>query len=184
MGRPHFGHENTSERPMSAAIQLQWQIRAMSIADLKEVADIERVNYDFPWTLGIFRDCLLAGYQSIAIEITGMPCNQSSKVVRGYGIMSVAAGEAHILNLCVHPEFQSVGYGRQLLNALLKKAKSLGVERVFLEVRPSNNVAISLYQSIGFKKIGVRPSYYRATVSREDAVVFAASLSKIQQLLP
>ena len=180
MGRSHFGQADTSERFMSAAIQLQSQIRDMSIADLKEVADIERATYSFPWSQGVFRDCLLAGYQNIVFEITGMPCNLSSRVVRGYGVMSVAAGEAHILNLCIHREFQSVGYGRQLLDTFLVKAESLGVERVFLEVRPSNNVAISLYQSVGFKQIGVRPSYYQATVGREDAVIFAAFLSKIQ----
>mgnify|MGYP006204028637 FL=1 len=179
MGRSYFGHADASERFMSAAIQLQWQVRNMSLVDLKEVADIERASYNFPWSQGIFRDCLLAGYQSVVLEITGMPCNQSSRMVRGYGIMSAAAGEAHILNLCVHQEFQSVGYGRQLLNTLLAKAESLGVERIFLEVRPSNNLAISLYQSLGFKQIGVRPSYYQATVGREDAVIFAATLSKI-----
>ena len=176
MGGSHVGNEDTS-RLMSAAIQLQWQVRDMSSADLKEVAAIERASYDFPWSRGVFRDCLLAGYQSFVIEITGMAYSQNSRVVRGYGIMSVAAGEAHILNLCIHSEFQSVGYGRRLLSALLTKAEILGVERIFLEVRPSNNVAISLYQSLGFEQIGVRPSYYQATVGREDAVIFAASIS-------
>ena len=176
MGRSHFGNADTSKL-MSAAIQLQWLVRDMSIADLKHVAAIERASYDFPWSLGVFRDCLLAGYQSFVIEVTGMACSQSSRVVRGYGIMSVAVGEAHILNLCIHSEFQSVGYGRRLLSALIEKAGALGVERIFLEVRPSNNIAISLYQSLGFKQIGVRPSYYQANVGREDAVIFAASIS-------
>ena len=176
MGRSHYGNADAS-KIMSAAVQLQWQVRDMSIADLKHVAAIERASYDFPWSRGVFRDCLLAGYQSFVIEMTGMACNQNSRVVRGYGIMSVAAGEAHILNLCIHSEYQSVGYGRRLLNALIAKAKILGVERIFLEVRPSNNIAISLYQSLGFKQIGVRPSYYQATVGREDAVIFAASIS-------
>ena len=176
MGRSCFGNAGATKL-MSAAIQLQWQVRDMSAADLKDVAAIERASYDFPWSQGVFRDCLLAGYQSFVIEISSMASSQNSKAVRGYGIMSVAVGEAHILNLCVHSEFQSVGYGRLLLSALIEKAGTLGVERIFLEVRPSNNIAISLYQSLGFKQIGVRPSYYQATVGREDAVIFAASIS-------
>ena len=156
---------------MSAAVQPQTQIRAMSPADLKAVAAVEQASYEFPWSLGIFRDCLLAGYQSLVLEITG--------IISGYAIMSVAAGEAHILNLCVHPDCQSRGYGRRLLNALLIKAGEVGVERVFLEVRPSNGAAIKLYRSAGFEQIGVRPSYYQADGGREDAVIFAATITDL-----
>ena len=156
---------------MSAAVQPQTQIRAMSPADLKAVSAVEQASYEFPWSLGIFRDCLLAGYQSLVLELTG--------AISGYAIMSVAAGEAHILNLCVHPDCQSRGYGRRLLNALLVKAEDVGVERVFLEVRPSNGAAIRLYRSAGFEQIGVRPSYYQADGGREDAVIFAATITDL-----
>ena len=156
---------------MSAAIQPRTQIRSMSPVDLKAVAAVERASYEFPWSQGIFRDCLLAGYQSLVLEIAG--------VINGYAIMSVAAGEAHILNLCVHPECQQMGYGRRLLNALLVRAQEVGVERVFLEVRPSNDIAIKLYRSAGFEQIGVRPSYYQASSGREDAVIFAAAVGDL-----
>ena len=86
------------------------------------------------------------------------------------------AREAHILNLCIHPELQRRGYGRQLLHALCLRAEALGVERAFLEVRPSNSAAINLYCSAGFEQIGVRPSYYQADGGREDAVIFAAGI--------
>lgn len=154
---------------MSAAVQPRTQIRSMSPIDLKAVAAVERASYEFPWSQGIFRDCLLAGYQSLVLEIAG--------TISGYAIMSVAAGEAHILNLCVHPECQQMGYGRRLLNALLVRAAEVGVERVFLEVRPSNDIAIKLYRSAGFEQIGVRPSYYQANGGREDAVIFAAAVN-------
>ena len=157
---------------MSAAVQPRTQIRSMSPVDLKAVAAVEQASYQFPWSQGIFRDCLLAGYQCLVVEIGG--------TISGYAIMSVAAGEAHILNLCVHPECQQRGYGRRLLNALLIKAQALGVERVFLEVRPSNDVAIRLYRSAGFEQIGVRPSYYQASGGREDAVIFAAMVSDVR----
>ena len=157
---------------MSAAVQPRTQIRSMSPVDLKAVAAVEQASYEFPWSQGIFRDCLLAGYQSLVLEIGG--------AINGYAIMSVAAGEAHILNLCVHPECQQMGYGRRLLNALLIRAEEVGVERVFLEVRPSNDIAIRLYRSAGFEQIGVRPSYYQANGGREDAVIFAATVSDLR----
>ena len=152
---------------MSAALQPLTRIRSMLPADLKAIAAVEQTSYKFPWSVGIFRDCMLAGYQGLVLEIGG--------VIGGYAIMSIAAGDAHILNLCVHPEYQQMGYGGRLLDSLLVEAEKVGVERVFLEVRPSNEVAIKLYRSAGFEQIGVRPSYYQANSSREDAVIFAVT---------
>jgi len=152
---------------MNAAVLPQSQIRAMRPADLQAVAEVELASYQFPWNVGIFRDCLLAGYQSLVLEIGGN--------VSGYCIMSIAAGEAHLLNICIHPSCQRLGYGRRLLVEGLARAREVGVETVFLEVRPSNDVAIMLYRSLGFRLIGRRPSYYQADGGREDAVIFAAS---------
>ncbi len=154
---------------MIAALQPRIEIRAMSTRDLRGVAAVEQASYEFPWSPGIFRDCLLAGYQCLVLVAEGD--------INGYAIMSVAAREAHILNLCVHPELQRRGFGRQLLYALCTRADSLGVERAFLEVRPSNAAAVKLYTSAGFEQIGVRPSYYQADGGREDAVIFAAGIS-------
>jgi [ribosomal protein S18]-alanine N-acetyltransferase len=153
---------------MSAAIQSNSRIRMMQPTDLKAIAEVERSAYDYPWSLGIFRDCLLAGYYCIVLEIDG--------AVSGYSIMSVAAAEAHVLNICVHPRAQSRGHGRRLLGALLDKARDAGVDKVFLEVRPSNTHAIALYRSVGFEEIGIRPAYYQARWGREDAVILAAML--------
>jgi len=140
----------------------------MQPADLKAVAVVERAAYEYPWSLGIFRDCLLAGYYCLVLDVGGS--------VTGYGIMSVAAGEAHLLNLCVHPAAQRLGYGRRLLNTLLLKASDAQADKVFLEVRPSNQAALRLYGSAGFEQIGVRPAYYQAENGREDAVILAATL--------
>ncbi len=141
----------------------------MRPADLKAVAEVERASNQFPWSLGIFRDCLLAGYRTQVFEVSG--------VISGYSIMSVTRAEAHLLNLCVHPSCQRLGYGRRLLNAVLMTADELAVEQVFLEVRPSNDIAISLYESAGFELIGTHPSYYQADGGRQDAVIYAAAIS-------
>jgi ribosomal-protein-alanine N-acetyltransferase len=153
---------------MSAAVEPRTEIRLMQPSDLKSVATVERAAYAFPWSLGIFRDCLLAGYHCIVLDV--------GTSVTGYGIMSIAAAEAHLLNLCVHPGTQRLGYGRQLLNALLLKAEDADVEKIFLEVRPSNRVALRLYQSVGFEQIGIRPAYYQAERGREDAVVLSVAV--------
>ena len=136
--------------------------------DLALVSDIERRSYDFPWSHGVFRDCLLAGYQCMVLERGGR--------VAGYGILSIAAGEAHILNLCVDPNFRAHGYGELLLDAILLRARAAEVREVFLEVRPSNLTALALYRKKGFHKVARRPAYYQATDGREDAAVLAKKL--------
>jgi ribosomal-protein-alanine N-acetyltransferase len=153
---------------MSAAVHPRTQIRVMMSSDLKAVARIEHTAYEYPWSLGIFRDCMLAGYYGLVLDI--------GAVVTGYGIMSIAAAEAHILNLCIHPAAQRVGYGRQLLEGLLQRAQETDVNKVFLEVRPSNKAALNLYHSAGFVQIGIRPAYYQAPYGREDAVVLTLTL--------
>ena len=143
-------------------------LRAMQATDLERVFEIEQRAYEFPWTLGIFHDCLRAGY--------GCWVMVENERVLGYGILSAAAGEAHILNVCVAPEAQGRGHGRRLVQRLIDLSRWHRVERVFLEVRPSNPRAIALYHDIGFNEIGRRPKYYPAKGGREDALVMAIEL--------
>ncbi|MDH5621109.1 MAG: ribosomal protein S18-alanine N-acetyltransferase [Gammaproteobacteria bacterium] len=143
-------------------------IRGMHHADLAMVSDIERRSYEFPWSHGVFRDCLLAGYQCTVLV-------REDRVV-GYAILSVAAGEAHILNLCIDPAYRSLGYGERLLDELLYRARAASVREIFLEVRPSNETANALYRKKGFHKVAARPAYYQARDGREDAAVLAKKL--------
>jgi [ribosomal protein S18]-alanine N-acetyltransferase len=148
----------------------QVMIRDMIPADVARVMQIELAAYPFPWSDGIFRDCLRVGYVCCVVEIDDL--------IVGYGIMSTGAGEAHILNLCVDEAWRHRGVGGQMLGHLLEFARSLGVIEAFLEVRPSNTAAIRLYQSEGFSQIGVRRGYYQAVGGREDAVVLRRTLAK------
>ena len=143
-------------------------IRGMAHEDLSAVSDIERRSYEFPWSHGVFRDCLLAGYQCMVLV-------REDQVV-GYGILSVAAGEAHILNVCVEPEFRSLGYGERLVDEMLYRARAASVKAIFLEVRPSNKNALALYRKKGFHKVANRPAYYQANKGREDAAVLVKKL--------
>jgi [ribosomal protein S18]-alanine N-acetyltransferase len=143
-------------------------IRPMMEIDLAEVAAVEQHSYAFPWSENIFRDCLRVGYTCRALDLAGQ--------VIGYGVMSVGAGEAHILNVCVRDEFRNLGFGRRLLEHLLERAAAAGVAEAFLEVRPSNLAAIRLYQRLGFEQIGIRRGYYQAPDGREDAIVLKRDL--------
>ena len=142
----------------------------MQPADLKAVAAVERAAYQYPWSLGIFRDCLLAGYYCFVLDVGGS--------VTGYGIMSVAAGEAHLLNLCVHPNAQRLGYGRRLLDAMLLKGRRRGCRQDVSRGAAVEPVALRLYASVGFEQVGIRPAYYQAENGREDAVILAATLQQ------
>lgn len=138
-------------------------IRAMHESDLPSVVRIEHTSYAFPWTEGIFRDCLRVNYLCRVVE--------SGSTVVGYGIISVGAGEAHVLNICVAEDHRCRGVGRRLLTHLLQAAAHQGARHALLETRPSNASALRLYRSLGFEQVGTRRGYYQAMVGREDAIV-------------
>lgn len=157
---------------MSAAPQaLPARIRLMDLLDLPEVLAIEDSAYEFPWTSGIFRDCLLAGYSSWVLL--------AGQQVIGYGIMSLAAGEAHLLNLALSRTTRRLGFGRQLLEHLLECAARSGAQGMYLEVRPSNTDALALYERTGFTLLGRRRGYYRTRGGTEDAIVLLQRLPRL-----
>ena len=144
------------------------RFRAMTPFDVAGVGAVERSSYQFPWSEGIFRDCLRVGYLCRVAECDGE--------VVGYGIVAMGAGEAHILNICVCGPMRGRGIGRQMLMLLIERSHQAGMQDVFLEVRPSNMHAIALYQSVGFVEVGRRRGYYQAVDGREDALVLKLSL--------
>ena len=154
---------------MSAVIKTALlAFRPMHEDDLPAVLQIEEVAYEFPWTMVIFQDCLKMGYSSWVLELDGC--------IIAYAVMSIAVGESHLLNLCVHPDYQRMGHGELLLDHMLDLAQKHKAEMAFLEVRPSNETARRLYQNKGFDEVGMRRNYYPAHFGREDAVIMARSL--------
>lgn len=154
---------------MSAVIeQAELNFRPMQESDLDYVLQIENIAYEFPWTRTIFRDCLRVGYCCWLLESNG--------VTAGYGVMSVATGESHILNLCIDPQLQGMGLGHTLLHFLLDVARKHKADTTFLEVRPSNDKAKLMYINSGFVEVGSRRDYYPAANGREDAIIMAKNL--------
>lgn len=155
---------------MSAVIRPEaYQLRPMVEADLPAVMEIEEQGYEFPWTIGIFQDCLRIGYPCWVLTGDGR--------MQGYGVMMIGAGEAHILNICVRSESRSCGHGRAILEHLVAEARLHHAHSAYLEVRPSNAHAVDLYRTAGFSEVGYRRDYYPAHNGREDALIFASQLS-------
>ena len=150
-----------------ASDTLPW-LRDMQEADLPAVMAIERVAYEFPWTEGILRDCFRFGHTCKVYE--------SRAGIIGYGIISLAVGECHLLNICIAPAQQKLGHGARLVTELLQIARHAHARSAFLEVRASNIAAFRLYDRMGFNEIGVRKDYYPARTGREDALVLALEL--------
>lgn len=147
-----------------------YRFRKMSEQDLDDVLTLERSAYEFPWSETIFKDCLRVNYHCYVVEY-----RQSTK---GYAVMTVAAGESHILNLCLDPSLRGHGIGRNLLAHLTDDARRYRADTMLLEVRISNEIATSLYLNAGFNEIGQRSDYYPANNSRgrEDALIFMLAL--------
>lgn len=149
---------------MNAVLKpLNFDFRPMTADDIDAVIRIERAAYPYPWSLGNFRDSLESGYSCWLAEIDGKAA--------GYWVMMLAAGEGHILNCCVAPDWQGRGFGRQLVEHLIDTARSHRTECLYLEVRPSNAAAVNLYQRLGFETIALRRGYYPADQGAEDALV-------------
>ncbi|NNE38911.1 MAG: ribosomal protein S18-alanine N-acetyltransferase [Gammaproteobacteria bacterium] len=155
---------------MSAVIKQElFSFRPMIESDIDDVLVIEDQVYNYPWSRKIFLDCLRVGYCSWVLQ-SGHEC------IDAYGIMSVAVGECHILNLCVHPRSQRRGFGNSLLSHMLDAARKYNANIAFLEVRPSNQAARQLYLDAGFNDVGMRRDYYPAQGGREDAIIMARTL--------
>lgn len=156
---------------MSAAVVSpeRARLRPMREADLAAVLEVERASYEFPWTRTIFRDCLRVGYACFVYE--------TPQGLIGHGLMSIGAGECHLLNICVHPKYQRRGLGRAMVDFLLKLAQRKSARVALLEVRVSNVSAYKLYMDMGFDEIGIRREYYPARNGREDAIILARDLT-------
>lgn len=141
----------------------------MQVEHLPQMLEIECAAYEFPWSHGIFEDCLRVGYSAwVVLDPAGQ--------VLAYALMSMAAGEAHVLNICVAPEQRRRGLAAFLLRHLLMVARAGSVTLVLLEVRRSNVAGQKLYEGFGFRRLGERKAYYPAREGREDAIVLGLDL--------
>jgi ribosomal-protein-alanine N-acetyltransferase len=142
--------------------------RPMQMADVDTIMAIEPTIFPYPWSRGNFTDSLNSGYSCWVVQHDG-------KIV-GYAVLMMVLDEAHILNLSIAKPYQGRGFGRDLLMYMIDIARQRSALNMFLEVRPSNQSAIGLYESIGFNEMAIRRNYYPAANGREDAVLMGLAL--------
>lgn len=137
-------------------------IRELTAADVEDVSRIEKDVFSLPWKPDDFLAMVEADYAYYFVA-------EENSEIAGYCGLRNMAGEGEITNVAVAEKFRRRGVGRGLMEYLLKKAASLGIEALTLEVRVSNIPAISLYESLGFRGEGVRPGFYEKP--KEDALI-------------
>jgi ribosomal-protein-alanine N-acetyltransferase len=142
----------------------------MVMSDVEDVMAIEVSVYPHPWSRGNFVDSLASGYHGWTLR------HPDGRLV-GYFLLMGSVDEAHLLNVAVAAPFQKLGIGRYLLDKVCACARGLSLDSVLLEVRPSNERALEIYERYGFVQIGRRRGYYPAHQGqREDAIVMRYTL--------
>ena len=135
---------------------------------LEQVFGIEQLSNSTPWSYSSFLDCMRKDYKFYV-------CVEDEKVL-GFFIASFSLLEGHLLNISVAPNMKRKGIGNDLLDKVEKISNQFGIKEIFLEVRESNNEAISFYKNYGFLEIGLRKNYYKLYDGREDALIFSKKL--------
>mgnify|MGYP001767073894 CR=1 FL=1 len=141
----------------------------MNERDLDGVAALEASLQVFPWSRGNFADSLAGGHSVWVMRLGGD--------LVGFSVVMSVLDEAHLLNIGVAERYQGQGYGARLLRHAMECARLGGAQKLFLEVRPSNERAVDLYRHFGFRQIGLRKGYYPAVTGREDALIFDRELA-------
>jgi ribosomal-protein-alanine N-acetyltransferase len=151
----------------------------MQLADVAEVAAIERSIYTAPWSEGNFVDSLNAGYCAWTLRAAGDPAAGRAPII-GYFVLMAAVDDAHLLNVSVAADRQGQGHGLFLLHRAVELALDYKAQAIILEVRPSNRRALAIYRRFGFREHGLRRRYYPASAvdqrTREDAIVMRLAL--------
>ena len=145
-------------------------VRTADTSDVKTIAALEKQLFSDAWTETMLADCLQQGHYVISV------CEDELCSVNGYLITTHIAGEAELLRIGVDPAFRRQGIGRRLMEQLVKLCADRETPDVFLEVRQSNDSAISLYEQFGLTSVGRRKNYYHHP--DEDAVLMAGVMKE------
>lgn len=155
---------------MSAVLQSEdARFEPFSHGWLDAVMAVEQTAYAHPWTRGNFTDALFSGYQAQVLV--------AGDEVLGYFVAMKGVDEVHLLNITVAPQYQAQGWAQVMLDALALWSRGQAAQWLWLEVRVGNARAMKVYQSHGYRRVGLRKAYYpNGHAPREDAVVMSLKL--------
>jgi len=140
-------------------------IREATPYDAEALAAVHASAFDRPWPASEIDALMLDGFGLV------------SEQAPAFLLARVAGDEAEILTVAVSPACRRRGWGRRLVDAAIEVARDQGARALFLEVATDNEAAVALYQGLGFKAVGRRPSYYaRPGGARVDALVMRRGL--------
>ncbi|MBT9506349.1 ribosomal protein S18-alanine N-acetyltransferase [Rhodoferax sp.] len=150
---------------MSAVLKaMEARFEPLTAQHLDAVMRVEQQAYAHPWSHGNFIDTLASGYEAQLL--------MAGDTLLGYFVAMKGVDEVHLLNITVAPDYQRQGWARVMLDALAIWAKGQGAAWLWLEVRVGNLRAMEVYESQGFRRVGLRKNYYPAVQGqREDAIV-------------
>lgn len=155
---------------MSAVLKsIEARFEPLALHHLEAVLGVEQLAYAHPWSRGNFVDTLHSGYEAQLLL--------ADDTLLGYFVAMKGFDEVHLLNITVTPDHQRQGWAHLMLDALTLWAKGQGADWLWLEVRVGNLRALQVYESQGYRRVGLRKNYYPAVQGqREDAVVMSLRL--------
>jgi [ribosomal protein S18]-alanine N-acetyltransferase len=136
---------------------------------LNAILEIENQSFPKPWSRGMFE-------REISLPISNFFTVYLGEAIIGYGGFWRVLDEAHLINIAVHPKHRTKGYGRMILDFLTAIMAKQGLKKILLEVRKNNHMALGLYDSYGFKTVGLREKYYD---NAEDALLMEKQIEII-----
>ena len=145
-------------------------LRDMRREDLPAVLEIERRSFALPWSETFFEKELATPFARLVVAVEE---TAAGAPVVGYACRWRVSDEVHLLNVAIHPNHRGLGYGRELVGAVIAEARAARARVVSLEVRAGNVVARRLYRQLGFRDLGLRRGYYGPG---QDAIVMELRL--------
>jgi ribosomal-protein-alanine N-acetyltransferase len=148
-------------------------------ADATALAALEAACFTHPWTEAQVRDEIARIPPDMVLVLEGpVSAGERNAAIRAYGSFRLVIDELHVMNVAVDPRWRRLGLARRLLTFAMDEAAGAGARRALLELRAGNHAALTLYESLGFARLGVRHDYYSAPA--EDALVLARDMGGTQ----
>ncbi len=141
----------------------QIHFREATIEDLDRIEEIEKDSFTDNWRFDAFNSCLIGPFYDMNVATI------DDRII-GYSIMKCIYEDGELIRIAVDKSMRGKGIGGEILELQLDRARHLGVEKVFLDVRKSNEAAISMYEKLGFARYEITRDFYRAPT--EDSIKF------------
>lgn len=163
--------------------RLPYVIEPMTLDDIDQVMEIERVSFSAPWSARAYRFELTENENSVMLVVRQAPAGGGLRrwlarhnpvgrqPVLGYAGMWLLVDDGHVATIAVHPNWRRRGLGEMLLLSLIERGRERGARQATLEVRVSNLGAQELYRQVGFEPVSRRRRYYAD--NNEDAYIMA-----------